>query len=199
MSRARSRLGKSFTRLALGNALVATELCRLLPNSISKMQPKVNSLWLSPRIVIALHSPNAMFETGLRMCLPEKSQDSNRIRCRAVRSLQSGLFGNNREIRALFAYFSARRAEFLCRADCVAEGEEFELSVPFPAMPLRALVSATYRDSIASANEPEKRILSVHKGEVVRFLRPVEWRRPGDHRHEGTVVEPLRLSKRLAV
>jgi hypothetical protein len=30
--------------------------------------------------VIALHSPYALLETGLRMCLPEKSQDSDRLR-----------------------------------------------------------------------------------------------------------------------
>jgi hypothetical protein len=36
---------------------------------------KVNSLWPNPQLLIALHSPNALLETGLRMCLPEKSQD----------------------------------------------------------------------------------------------------------------------------
>ena len=54
-----------------------------------------------------------------------------RIRCRAVRSLQSGLFGNNREIRALFAYFGAKRVEFPCSSDCMAEGEGFEPLVRF--------------------------------------------------------------------
>jgi hypothetical protein len=37
---------------------------------------KVNSLGSNPRLVIALHSPNALLETGLRICLPEKSRDS---------------------------------------------------------------------------------------------------------------------------
>jgi hypothetical protein len=32
---------------------------------------------------------------------------------------------NNREIRALFAYFGVERAEFLCSSDCVAERYEF--------------------------------------------------------------------------
>jgi hypothetical protein len=36
---------------------------------------KVNPLWPNPRLVIALHSPNALLETGLRVCPPEKSQD----------------------------------------------------------------------------------------------------------------------------
>jgi hypothetical protein len=53
------------------------------------------------RPLVALHSPSALGETGLRMCLPEKSQDSDRIRHRGVRSLQSG-FG---EIIAKYGHF----------------------------------------------------------------------------------------------
>jgi hypothetical protein len=91
------------------------------PNSVSKALTEVNSLGPNPRLVIALHSPNALLETGLRMCPPEKSRNSDRLRCRAVRSLQSGLSRHNREIRAISAYFGGRRADFLCSADCVAE------------------------------------------------------------------------------
>jgi hypothetical protein len=40
---------------------------------------KVNSLWPNPQLLIALHSPNAPLETGLRRCLPEKSQDTDGI------------------------------------------------------------------------------------------------------------------------
>jgi hypothetical protein len=40
---------------------------------------KVNSLWPNPQLLIALHSPNALLETGLRMCPPEKSQESTAI------------------------------------------------------------------------------------------------------------------------
>jgi hypothetical protein len=54
-----------------------------------------------------------------------------RIRCRAVRSLRSGLPENNREIRPLFAHFGAKRVDFLCSSDCVAEGVGFELALPF--------------------------------------------------------------------
>jgi hypothetical protein len=99
------------------------------PNSVSKALTKVNSLGPNPRLVNALHSPNALLETGLRMCPPEKSRNSDRLRCRAVRSLQSGLSGHNREIRAISAYFGGRRADFLCSSDCVAEREGFEPSV----------------------------------------------------------------------
>jgi hypothetical protein len=66
---------------------------------------KVNSLWSNSRLVIALHSPKALPETGLLMCLPEKSQDRHRIRWRAVHSLQSGLATNNRKIRSMFSIF----------------------------------------------------------------------------------------------
>jgi hypothetical protein len=59
------------------------------------------------RSLIALHSPNARLETGLRKSHPEKSQYVEAMRYRAVRSLQSGLCANNREIRACFAYVGA--------------------------------------------------------------------------------------------
>jgi hypothetical protein len=36
---------------------------------------KVNPLWPNPRFVSALHSPDGVFETGLRVCLPEKRWD----------------------------------------------------------------------------------------------------------------------------
>jgi hypothetical protein len=38
------------------------------------MPTKVNSLWRNPRLLIALHSPNALTETELRMCLSEKTR-----------------------------------------------------------------------------------------------------------------------------
>src|SRR5580692_3263035 len=66
---------------------------------------EVNSRCPNPRLLIALHSPAVLHETGLYMCLPEKSQANPAIRCRGVRSLQSGLSRKNREIRACFAYF----------------------------------------------------------------------------------------------
>jgi len=79
---------------------------------VSKALTKVNSLGSNSGPLIALPSPYAHFETGLRMCPPEKSLDNDCIRCRGVRSPQSGLSGNNREIRALLAYLGAERAEF---------------------------------------------------------------------------------------
>jgi hypothetical protein len=45
-----------------------------VPKSVSKMPTKVNSLRPNPRLLIALHSPIALPQTGLRMCLPEKSR-----------------------------------------------------------------------------------------------------------------------------
>src|SRR5258706_13820229 len=63
---------------------------------------EVNSLGSNPWHVIAFHSPNALLETGLRMCPPEKGRDSDRLRRRAVSSLRSDLFRDYREIRATF-------------------------------------------------------------------------------------------------
>src|SRR5271156_82785 len=59
----------------------------------------------SDRFAFALRLP----ETGLCIRLPEKNPDSDRIRCRTVRSPQPGLSGNNREIRAYFAHLRGNR------------------------------------------------------------------------------------------
>jgi hypothetical protein len=40
---------------------------------------KVNSLGPKFQLLIAFHSPDAPLGTGLRMCLPEKSQGNDRI------------------------------------------------------------------------------------------------------------------------
>jgi hypothetical protein len=47
-----------------------------LSTSGSKVPAKVNSPWPNARLLIALHSPYALRETGQRMCPPEKSRDS---------------------------------------------------------------------------------------------------------------------------
>jgi len=44
--------------------------------AISEVLSKVNSLWTSFQLVIALRSPYAILETGLRMRPPEKRRDS---------------------------------------------------------------------------------------------------------------------------
>ena len=87
---------------------MATEPCPLLPTLVSRVLAKVNSSWPNRRLVIALHSPNARLETGLRVCPPEKSQENDRLRCRAVLSPQSGLLRKNREKWASFAYFGGK-------------------------------------------------------------------------------------------
>jgi hypothetical protein len=70
--------------------------------------PEVNSLWLNFQLLIALHSPYAVLETGLRMCPAEKSRDSDLVVTLGVRSLQSGLLRNYREKWASFAYFEGK-------------------------------------------------------------------------------------------
>jgi hypothetical protein len=79
------------------------------PNAASKVRTKVNPPSPNPRLVVALHSPNALLETGLRRCLPEKSQDSGALSSRAVHFLQSGLWTKYCEIRACCAYFGVGR------------------------------------------------------------------------------------------
>ena len=51
----------------------------LLPTLVSKVLAKVNSSWPNRRLVIALHSPNPLLETGLRVCPPEKSQENTAL------------------------------------------------------------------------------------------------------------------------
>ena len=60
---------------------------------------------MNPRLLIALHSPSVLCETGLRVGPPENRRDSDPVLSRAVRSLQSGLLRNYREQWASFAYF----------------------------------------------------------------------------------------------
>ena len=99
-----------------------------VPGRADKSQPAITEF----QRVVALHSPNGTLETGLPESLAEKIQDTGRLCCRAVRSLQSGLCANNREIRALFAYFGAKgERNFSAVQTCVAEGEGFEPPVPF--------------------------------------------------------------------
>jgi hypothetical protein len=43
----------------------------------SKVLAKVNSPWPNRPLVIALHSPSGLLETGLRVCPLEKSQDKS--------------------------------------------------------------------------------------------------------------------------
>jgi hypothetical protein len=53
---------------------------------VSKELTKVNSLGSNSRPLIALPSPYAHLETGLRTCPPEKSLGNDCIRYRGVRS-----------------------------------------------------------------------------------------------------------------
>jgi hypothetical protein len=44
-----------------------------------KVLTKVNPPWPDPRLLIALHSPYALLETGLPMFLPEKIPESDPV------------------------------------------------------------------------------------------------------------------------
>src|SRR5450631_97590 len=77
-------------------------------DSVSKALTKVNSSWPDRPLEIALHSPRALLETGLRMRPPEKSQDGGPLCSRGVCSLQSALLMKYCEIRAYFEYFKGK-------------------------------------------------------------------------------------------
>src|ERR1700722_7711415 len=64
---------------------------------------------------------DALQRKGLQSLLPTTSRTLSPVRFQS----------KNREIRALFAYFGAKRAKFLCSPDCEAEREGFEPSVRF--------------------------------------------------------------------
>ena len=120
------------TRRALAARSLSRNVFMEAPNSVSKALAKVNSLGSNPQLMIALHSPNALLKTGLRMCPPEKSRDSTASNAEQSVFRSPVLSRNNREIRALFAYFGAKRAEFLCSSDCVAEREGYYAASPKP-------------------------------------------------------------------
>jgi len=52
---------------------------RVFALSTSKVLAKVNSLRPNLRLVIALHSPEALIETGQRICPLEKRRDGHRF------------------------------------------------------------------------------------------------------------------------
>jgi hypothetical protein len=56
----------------------------MIPLFASSRLPEVNSLGPHPQLLIALHSPDALLETGLRMYIPEKSRHrtaSDAVQC----------------------------------------------------------------------------------------------------------------------
>jgi hypothetical protein len=94
--------------------------------------------------VIALHSPGGVVETGLPMCHPEKRQDGDRLRCRAVRSLQSALSGKYREKWACFACFGVRCGGISLQFRLRGGESGIRTFVTFCIRRLRADVCATY-------------------------------------------------------
>jgi|HubBroStandDraft_6_1064221.scaffolds.fasta_scaffold417368_1 hypothetical protein len=62
----------------------------------------------------------------------------------------------------------------------MAERDEFEASVQLLVVPVRARVSARCGDFISEASAPEKRAGAGPQDQVVRFLKRIERRMPGD-------------------
>jgi hypothetical protein len=100
---------KSAIRLPV-NDCVKRDIAEKRPGRGHRPDALNKSSRLSPhhRFVIALRSPRALPETGLRTRPPEKVRQSDAIWSRAVHSLQSALRTKYCEIWACFAYFVAK-------------------------------------------------------------------------------------------
>jgi hypothetical protein len=87
--------------------------------------------WLSPnhRLVIALHSPDGMIETGLRDCPPERNPP--KLACQGWRGRLSPVRFRveNRRNAAFSRNFQGNKVGILCVPDWLAEGETFEPAV----------------------------------------------------------------------
>jgi len=68
------------------------------------------------KIKAEIEKLESAFQSSTRTAIvPSREKlGADRLHCWAIRSLQSGLSGNNREIGALFVYLGAKRAEFVC-------------------------------------------------------------------------------------
>src|SRR3981081_4476906 len=82
------------------------------------------------RFLIAMHSPNGVVKTGLRVCPPEKEARKLREELRTRFSLVR-FERKNRGIAAISRDFQDNAGRFLCTSDLLVEREEFELSLPF--------------------------------------------------------------------
>jgi hypothetical protein len=107
---------------------------------------KVNSLSPNPQLLIALHSPNGLRETGLHLCLPEKRPERDALLSRAVRSLQSGLLRNYREKWATFAYFCGKDDGISLQSRLRGGGRSLALTFLRPNSLLTGKITGNLRD-----------------------------------------------------
>jgi hypothetical protein len=110
--------------------------------------PQVKALSPHRRFVIALHSPDRVTETGLRVSPLEKARSIDAIRSRAVRSLQSTLRTKYHEIRACFPYFAAKGGAVSLQFR-LAGGEGGIRTLGTGLNGVRADVCISYRESIS--------------------------------------------------
>jgi hypothetical protein len=88
---------------------------------------------LSPhhRFVIALHSPDKVTETGLRMCIQRKASRLTPFNPEQF-VLSSPLYGGNiAKYRHILRISRQKSGQFLCGLDLLAERMGFEPSIPF--------------------------------------------------------------------
>jgi hypothetical protein len=148
---------------------------------------------LSPphRFVIALHSPSASSETGLRMCPPEKGRQLDAIRSLTVRSLSSPLCGRNITKYGHLCVFLGKSGAVSLRWD---SNSQYIFCHRHKRPCFRDLLRFDHMNGQTREADwvrPQDR--------VVPFLWPTEGRWLGDHRQEEAAVELLRLSEWLAV
>jgi hypothetical protein len=104
------------------------EASQLIPWKFLQGMTGVKPLSPNHRFVIALHSPDGVFETGLRMCHSREKRSKARLRGPAGHFLQSGLTAKPAQL-PISRDFQRNAAGFLCVPDCVAERVGFETIV----------------------------------------------------------------------
>jgi hypothetical protein len=83
-------------------------------NRFPRCRQKSTLPWPSFRLVIALHSPTALLETGLRICCPEKSGDNAPFAAEQCILCSPVCRANIAENGHLSRLSGGRTAEFLC-------------------------------------------------------------------------------------
>jgi hypothetical protein len=97
-----------------------TGLCET-STAVSKALTEVTSLGPNPQLLIALHSPDALLETGLRMCLPEKSRHGTASDAEQSVLCSPVCWGRIAKYGHVSCILGLGEAKFLCSPDCVAE------------------------------------------------------------------------------
>ncbi len=97
--------------------------------SVSKTRPEVKSPGRIATLLIALHSPNARLETGLRMCPVEKAEIVTPFAAQQSVLCSPVYWGTIAKYGHVSGILRGMVVRILCSQDCVAESKTFEPSV----------------------------------------------------------------------